>query len=433
MPPRSFAMTARSLHRLVIAVMAGLIALAQPGWAHAQATPVAALNDVDLAAIVLTPADLEEIGLAGFERKANGVLRRFDDYVVSRARFLNMEPAELGQLLTEAGWQAGYATNLGLPSEPGNPESQELAIAFTAVHAYADADGARMALAGNYDYSGVTTASVDRGVGPADTVGDASFMTRTLGTPEPEMGPSDEIALTMRVDRLIASVGLIRYGLTEADLASPVPVDDAAIGQVQTLATLVEARMGEALSQETPRLFNRLVRFGDDAPIAFETEGYRLIRGTIPPYYGGFEDDFPPLAETAGLEAAYELNQALAAAGDPFLLIRLFEFGAPQAATDFLAAQQAAPFNGGEPVEGVLDEITPANALGAYAFEIEPGVTVEGYAAWVAVDATVALVLIEGQTRPADVVITELVAAQVDCLERAEPCSSVVPPEGLAG
>src|SRR5688572_13757226 len=169
-------MTARVLKRLMIAIMIGLITIGQPGLAAAQATPVASLNDVDLPAIVLTPADLEAIGLPGFGRKGNGDLRRFDDYVASRAEFLNMEPAELEQLLTEAGWQAGYVTNLVLPSEPGNPESRESAIAFTAVHAYADADGATLAFAGNYDYSGVTSATVDRGIGPTDTVGDASFM-----------------------------------------------------------------------------------------------------------------------------------------------------------------------------------------------------------------------------------------------------------------
>ena len=424
-------MSSHPVLRLVVVALIALVALIQPRQALGQATPVASASTLDLPAIVLTPADLLEIGLSGFERKGNGDLRRFDDYVAARAEFLNMDPAALEQLLTEAGWQAGFVTNLALATEPGNPDSPESAVVFTAVHAYADAEGAALAYEGNYDYSGVTGASVDADIGPADTVGDSSFMVRTIGTPEPEMGPSDEIALIVRVDRLITSVGIIRYGLTEADLASPVPVDETAMSQVQAMADLVMARMQDALAMETPGLFPRVARFGGDTPLAFESEGYRLIRGTVPPYYGGFEDDFPSMAAGGEFQAAYELNQALASPAEPFFLVRLFAFDSEDAASAFLATREAEPFESGELVEGVLDDVAPGGVLTAYVFQPSPDFSVEGYAAYFAVGSTVAFVLIEGPTRPSDAVITELVATQLACLESPDPCAPILPPAEL--
>src|SRR5687767_7297363 len=132
-------MTARRLRLLLLTLVVALT-VPVPIAARQAATPLAAGTDLDLAAIVLTPDDLAPLGLTGFERKGNGDPRTFADYVAGRAEYLNKDPEELEQILTDAGWQAGYTTNLGKPTEPGNPESVESAIVFTSAFAYTDAE-----------------------------------------------------------------------------------------------------------------------------------------------------------------------------------------------------------------------------------------------------------------------------------------------------
>jgi hypothetical protein len=169
------------------------------------------------------------------------------------------------------------------------------------------------------------------------------------------------------------------------------------------------------------------LRLGGSADLVFSSEGYRLIRGSIPPYYGGFEDDFPGLAAEFDFEAVYEVNQAIAAPTEPFYAARLFSFATDTDAAAFVEAQREEPFEGGEIVEGVLD----AGMLVAYEARPFPDLTVQGYAAYVAVGSTVAWVLVEGPERPAESVIGELVAAQVACLEADGPCQPINPPPAL--
>jgi hypothetical protein len=415
--------------RLILLALVLALTVRVPGAARQAATPVAAGTGLDLASIVLTPDDLAPVGLTGFERKGNGDPRAFADYVAGRADYLNKDPDELEQILTDAGWQAGYTTNLGKPTEPGNPESVESAIVFISVFAYADADGAATGYDVNRDYSGVTNATIDTMLAPEDTLGDASFTVRTLGDFDPEAGPSDEVAIVLRVDRLVAAVGIITFGLTEADLATPAPVDPGSVEQVQALAEIVAGRMSDALAGTTPGLFPKSLRLGGSADLVFVSEGYRLIRGSIPPYYGGFEDDFPDLAAEFDFEAVYEINQAISAPTEPFYVQRLYAFATDAEAEAFVETRRAQPLEGGQIVEGVLE----SGVLVAYDAEPEPGFHVQGYSAHVVAGSTVAWVLIEGPERPAESVIAELVAAQVACLEAKGPCPPIDPPAALLG
>ena len=419
-------MFARGL-RLILVIFVFALSVQMPAAGRQAATPVGAGTELDLAAIVLTPDDIAPLGLTSFERKGNGDLRPFADYVAGRAEYLNKDAAELEQILTEAGWQAGYSTSLGKPTEPGNPESVESAIVFTSVFAYADADGAVTGYEVNRDYSSVTTATIDTSIAPENTVGDASFTVRTLGNFDPEAGPADEVAVVVRVDRLVAAVGIIAFGLTDADLATPAPVDPATVEQAQALAEIVVGRMTDALAGTTPGLFPKSLRLGGSAEVVFASEGYRLIRDSVPPYYGGFADDFPGLTAEFAFASVYEINQAIAAPTEPFYVQRLYTFASDADAEEFLETRRAQPLEAGQIVEGVLE----SGVLVAYEAEPEPGFHVKGYSAHVAVGSTVAWVLIEGPERPAEAVIAALVAAQLACLEADSPCQPINPPADL--
>ncbi len=181
---------------------------------------------LDLPAMTLTPADLEEFGLTGFGRFGNGEFRAFDDYVAGRAEFLNVPEAEFRSSLEDAGWQRGYVSNLGLSADPGNPESPSIQIGFSVIYEYADAEGATTAYDLNRNYEGVTVGNVEVSE-PSQSYGDASYATRLVASTPTDGEPVDQVDLVLRRGNIVASAGLIALWRGD-DLATAAALPDNA-------------------------------------------------------------------------------------------------------------------------------------------------------------------------------------------------------------
>ncbi len=394
--------------------------------------PLAVLGDeepsgrLDLPAMTLTPADLEEFGLAGFGRFGNGEFRAFDDYVTGRAEFLNVPEAEFRSSLEDAGWQRGYVSNLGLSADPGNPESPSIQIGFSVIYEYADAEGATTAYDLNRNYEGVTVGNVEVSE-PSQSYGDASYATRLVASTPTEGEPVDQVDLVLRRGNIVASAGLIALWRGD-DLATAAALPDNASSVVEKMAERLLERIDTVLAGDTPGLSNRTLRLSQAmTPIAFSTEGYRRLNGDDPPYYNGYEDDFPgPDGRFGDVTTAYELNQGLQAEGDPYYVVRLLVFPDANGAADYVADARAA---GLSPAGTPAEELAGATQHGdsswtvAYSAEPEPGVRIEGIAVFAHLDETALMLLWEGASAPSPELVRDLAAAQISCLT-ADTCAA---------
>ena len=411
---------------LIVAMLMAMIA-AWPNVGAAQGQRVD--QPLDLPAMTLTPADLEAIGLDGYGRFGNGEFRSLDDYVARRAEFLNKSKEEVRAAFEAAGWGGGYVANLGVPAEPGTPESPPSREAFSVVYEYADATGAATAYEFNQQYEGVTAGTV-RVFSASRTFGDASYMTHTTVTDPTQGGPSDQVDLVLRLGNVWAATGLIVFG-DATDLATPLAASPDVIAHVEAMAARLVERIERVLAGESPDLSNRTLRLGgDDAPIVFSSEGYRRFDGDDPPYYNGYRDDFPGEGgEFANVVAAYELNQGLQLPGDPYYSVRLLQFAdADRAAAYAEDVRRRGRTAFGNPTQQVDDAKTigDESVTLAYRGEPVPGQTITGFVAYVRVGATVFTLLLEAGNPPDLATIEALAESQAACLA-SDSCPSSIP------
>ena len=127
---------------------------------------------------------------------------------------------------------------------------------------------------------------------------------------------------------------------------------------VEKMAERLLERIDTVLAGDTPGLSNRTLRLSQAmTPIAFSSEGYRRLNGDDPPYYNGYEDDFPGVdGRFVKVASAYELNQGLQLPGDPYYVVRLLVFSNAGDATDYIANVRA---------EGLSPAVTPADEVSA--------------------------------------------------------------------
>ncbi|MGD9714879.1 MAG: hypothetical protein AB7V46_22890, partial [Thermomicrobiales bacterium] len=311
--------------------------------AHASVTAQRSGGDglLDLPATSLTPGDAAAVGIEGTGRFENGHFRSLTEYSAIRAEFLNIPLAEVESTLTDAGYLQGYTSNLGIPQQPGNPDSPPTRVVFSSIYEYATDEGAAAAWAINSDYSGVTIAVVDSSLIPSGPIGDQAVMTRTTSGTMEEEGPSDQIDTLFRIGNIIAATGIIDYGMTVEDVENPGPSDPLIVAQVEQLAARLIERVEEARGGTVPGLSTRaLVLSADQADPGFSSEGYRLIGAELIPYYNGYEDDLGQFLSPE-MESVYEVGQGLGSPGsdpfDPYFASRHFSFADDSSAADYLA------------------------------------------------------------------------------------------------
>ncbi len=96
-------------------------------------------TEPDLAAMPVTPADLEAIGLPGFGRFFNGYFNSLDGFVEGTAGFYGRPVEETRAVFDRLGLRRVYGSAMGLPSVPGDDESPPARVAYANIIEFADA------------------------------------------------------------------------------------------------------------------------------------------------------------------------------------------------------------------------------------------------------------------------------------------------------
>jgi len=443
---------------VLVAVLAfALGSLATPMNAIAQeASPVAtptASSQLDLAAMPLRPSDLAALGFPGYGRFFNGYFNSLDQLVEGDAGFLGKPADEIRALYDDIGFIRFYGSAMGRPSAPGDHESPPSGGAFVNILELDDASGgdAYLDLFGS---AGPDTPWVISSAEAPFALGDRAVLYRNTNHDAEASETYDEIIVAFQVDNLIAAVGFFTFVPDAA--ASPVATPEADDSGMTSAAATVDAleaagrrqleRQEAVTAGGAPNLPDLLLRVGDDplAATADYTEGYRLLDGEIPPYYGDRDDDLSgDPAATAGADAVYELEELFRVGEDPgpddhYLANRLYRFPDAAAATAFLDGREEALATGGTKRAtgagpATTEDLLPGEAtdLGdqslAFSFVRDfDGEQFMGYEVFVRVGSMVATVSLEGPPDQSLELVAEIAAAQADCLA-AGACPDAFP------
>lgn len=452
--------------RALIALVLGFAFVVGPvAIVHAQdATPGASATvdrwfgqEPDLAAMTLTPADLEETGHPGFGKYHPGHFLSFDQLTGFDARYFGRPVEEVRALYERIGWSRQYVFRLGLPSVPGQDSPPEREF-LSRVMEVADADGAGAYLDFTMSPGPESEWTIASAEAPFDLGDRAVVSLASVSFPDAGVTTTEHF-VRVQLGNLIAIVG---FAIEVPDAAgtpeaSPVAVGPGEASPVATMAELESVarrqveKMGAVLAGGSPNLAGLLLRLGDDPVAAVASpadyrEGYRLLDGDLPPFYAGFADDI--LADPAVVgdaDAVYELSQFFlfgeeeSLTEEHYVLNRLFRFPDEAAADAFMASRPDALATGGYRLwSGATEEagsdLLPGEArdLGdeslAFAFvrAFDDGLSFAGYEIYLRVGEMVAAVSLEGPPDLALAQVEEIAAAQAACLEAGE-CPEAFP------
>ena len=420
-------------------------------------------QEPDLAAMPVTPADMDELGVPGFGRFFDGYYASFDVFAENDAGFFGKPAEEARAFYERIGWSRFYGAAMGSPSAPGQ-ESPPERTAFSNVLEVADAAGADDYLT-FISSAGPETDGVHEYVEAPFDLGDRAVVV-DVSFYDPEAEETHvELNVYFQLGNLIGNAG---FGTTVPDDAgtptagpAATPTEDgsaftsaaATMEELELLGRRHLENMEAVIADGGPNLPSLALRLGDDplAASADYQEGYRLLAGELLPYYD-FEDDIlaDPAAVT-GAEAVYQVGEFFQVGeeespDDHFLLNRLYEFPDEDAAAAFLAGRPDALETGGfqlatgateeagsELLAGEATDLGDESLAFAFVRAFDDGARYEGYEVFVRVGAMVAAVSVEGPPDMALEEVTGLAAAQAACLEDgACPDALPVPEAWLA-
>ncbi len=450
--------------RALIALVLGIAFVVGPfAIVHAQdATPGASPAAVgswvgqepDLAAMTLTPADLEEIGQPGFGKYHNGHFLSLEQFTGFEADYFGKPVEEVRALFERIGWSRQYVFRLGLPSVPGEDSPPEREF-LSRVMEVADAEGAGAYIDFTMTPGPESGWTIESAEAPF-SLGDRAVVYRaSVSIPEAGLTTTEHY-VRVQLDNLIAIVGFAIDVPDPEGTPEASPVADgsgeaspaATVEELESVARRQLEKMGAVISNGSPNLSSLLLRLGDDpvAAAADYREGYRLLKGDLPPYYADFEDDI--LADPAAVgdaDAVYELGEFFlfgeeeSPTEDHYFLNRLYRFPDEAAAEAFMASRPDALATGGYllwsgATEEAGSDLLPGEAqdLGdeSLAFDFvrafDDGMSFEGYEIYVRVGEMVAAVSLEGPPDLELAQVEEIAAAQAACLEAGE-CPEAFP------
>ena len=292
--------TKRHARRLpqVLGTLLMLVAFAAPALRPAPTSAARAdeAEPLDLAAMVLTPDDLEAEGLEGYGVALGG--SRSPETVAATFAFpRGAADDEARALFADAGLVQAYELELARWPEAGDTP---LASVASTIHEYADEDGAAEAFDALTDWGDVDTAEEVDG---DETIGDASAVFSRRGT---TAEPFHALELTFRSGHLTAMVRLVDY-----------TGDEPAVADIERLATRLLERIDSRLDEREGGLSELAIRFAGEGVLpmwdyyyAADGEVWRSARETA--------EDAAEAEETmadSGLTDEYDIGQQIVTNG----------------------------------------------------------------------------------------------------------------------
>jgi hypothetical protein len=402
---------------VVLLMLAGLghLSLVSAQDASPIASPTVLDRRLELPAMVLFPADLEE---PGFGLGESG----FEDATAQAevvARETGRPLLEMVEPLRAAGFIHRYNLVLerGAPEDVATPEgvpNEVLKRIVFAVTAYTSAEGA----AAGFD---LLDRQWETGTGSEDiplttTFGQEAELTRSSSVTTDTNTPYQQLNLTFRIDNLVADVSIF-------DLTNQAP-DPA---EAEALATKLLGRIEEVRANGGPGLSFQVIRLGGRTVV----DAYIVRDGQPEPMSLMTE---PVLAEhrqiLQGANAVYDVQQPLA--DGSYLVARLHQFPSPDEAAAWLEQEPNPAL--GPSASGYIDvtAVPDAPSLGdesrtfRYGYRLDEQTTVRGYVVFVRVGDTVARVQLDNIPEAPLAAVLELAEAQVSCLHAGE-CPDVIP------
>ena len=378
---------------------------------------------LDLAAMALTPADLEGLGLEGYGSDF-GDLLTLQAEAEAIAATGDMSEAEATELLEDAGFVRSYSVRTALAQVQGGSGTYPTRGVFCHIYEFADEDGAEDLFS---FLAGVDIEDVDE-VDGTETIGDESVMTRWAWT-DSELGdPVASLDLSFRTGRVFGKVHVWDVARDDED-EEPVEPE---VNEIEVLANRLFERVEDGLDGDLGSgLSNRVLRLAVDSHSANVNEDrYMALDGQALRSYAESDEmlaDDVEWVDDAQLVDVYTFEETIPAGrkadeGDPYLLTRLFRFEDPNAAEEWLAGDgpfatlaAAPPVTEVEPRDEIED-LGDGTAV-AYVEEEWHGSTMTGYAVFVLVDDTVAEVWLDSADGIELDTVVELAELQVECLE----------------
>jgi N-acetylglucosamine-6-sulfatase len=411
---------------LVVSLAPGL-ALAGQSRTSSLASPSPVAGTLDLAAMALTPVDLDDIGLTGFGQQTSAFLTLEEqaEQLASTAN-LGMDADALGSRLAAAGFQRRYQRQLSLPAHPGARPSQLRTFVAPYVIEYASGEGATTG------FTLLETEALEAGAAMTDVpgtrvIGDHSEITRFRRASD-SGEPYRALDLTFQVDNLVAGVTLGEFDDRQPDMATVEALGELLLDKVRG----GQAGSGPGLSSLALRLA------GPD--IETRSDEYGRLDGQTFPNYSETPDELADREERYGnAVVVYGVGQSIARGSparsdDTRYGVSLYQFASEQDAAGWLEsgvarAEKSPNIIEAIPVAGAAT-IGEASGTLAIATERSGAGTARGYLLETQVGAQTAQVQMLGIPGVPLAAVEELARAQVVCLQ-AGSCSSQAPPATL--
>jgi hypothetical protein len=263
----------------LLAVLAARTAMAQDATPSAMQ---AADWPLDLAAMVLSPADLDALGLPGFGLNDSS-LRDGQTQAVLHAKRGETGASERLALFQDTGFRHRYFLDMGRPRVPVeriHGTSQNDIGIWTSITEFATTEGAAAAFPIIEDERGNPNARDVPGTHP---IGDQSELTRHNEVTIDGGNPYHALNLTFRVGNLIADVGIDDYTAAESEVATAEALAEALRRKMERV------RAGELAE---PGLGWRVLRLEPDPERIYREVGFD--------WYTRLHRERPPMWATSG-------------------------------------------------------------------------------------------------------------------------------------
>jgi outer membrane protein assembly factor BamB len=383
---------------------------------------------LDLAAMALTPGDLEQAGYTGFgvasvDDDSSGWRTLGDvasDSIAGNYYFSLASPEPIDVGLAQAGWQRQYQRVLA-DQDPVDPTVVDLAVR-SEVGEYSDAKGADDALT-LLMTGGVNVPPGDLPIG--DRVEIRSDMDPNVGT---------RLVVAFREGNLIGSVEVTAYGSG----------DQPAVDLALLLARQLKARFDAELSAKLPGLADEALHLASLSSPA-QYEGYSRKDGETLAEWGESPENFADRGKAySNAVDVFSFDQEIATASkdgvQPFYGDRLYRFPDEKSAQKLLdrmpqfLAEDSANSNGAFDAQLVDDATTFGDDSLTFAIQEQSNAgTSYGYRVYVRVGADISRLQIETETGAIIDHVEAIAKAQTACLKVGSCAAAEQPPLSLPG
>lgn len=430
------------LFLLVILVVGVLAAVLVAPASARDASRAAPSRDalLDLAAMILSPTDLDALGLRDFGLANLSSLRDAETDAFLQADGDEQEYAARLVGYRDAGFRARYVGSLLRPSLPLARLPSGLLAAdmrvSTAVTEYASPEGAAEAFA---LAEGLLDDAPGRDVPGTQQFGVQTDLTRSIGTEEETGEPFQRLELAFRLDNLVAEATIVDYRNVEPDVATVEQLAGALLERIERVRSEGGAHLSSRVLRLAPlvrwiergRLRDFYTRLDGDDRLTF-AQAVAAIRGATPPVNGT-----PGPTSRAGSLPPIDTYMFWSPVGEgdplalPLYVVWLDRFGSEQEAAE---AMQDVSANLGE---GYFDvrERPEAGQFGdesrvfAYSFRQLGMPPVHGHVVIARTGDTIVRLQIDGPRGVTLEEVESLAGGQLQCLATEIRCEPVPSPE----